>query len=133
MLAFVAALVSGPIYFLVVASIQDGVSRFGTAPQDIASTILFAVSFGTIIVFVPATLILALYSQLRKRYALYWWQAAFAGACIPGLPLLLFGAAREEVIPWAFIGAMSGLTFWAVLGREFRKAQNPNHSWNDKR
>ena len=115
-LAFVAALVSAPVFFLLFALTDTGAPSVGGDFYSDMAGLIFIVGYGVILCFFPAILALAVYSMLRDRYALRWRHFALAGAVTGGLPMLLLGSGFNEIGIFAIIGLCAALVFRAVLG-----------------
>lgn len=115
-LAFVVALISAPVFFIVMALADTGAPPVGGDVYSDMSGLIFIVGYGVILCFFPAILALAVYSMLRDRYASRWWHFALAGAVTGGLPMLLFGRGFNEIGIFAIIGLCAALVFRAVLG-----------------
>lgn len=122
-LAFVAALISAPVFFLVFALVNTGSPPFGGDLYNNIPGFVMIVGYGVIIGFIPSILTLAGYCMLRDRHPLRWWLATLAGACTAGIPLFFAAGLTLPTVIFCCIGALSGLTFWALLGREFRQPE----------
>ena len=77
-------------------------------------------AFGTLVLGMPvalAHLLLALpvYSLLRRRWRLDWWNSMFGGMLVGALPVAVLLPEWEVIMVGAACGAAGGLTFWAVL------------------